>query len=181
MNDPCRPIAFLERPVFQPISFLALAPGRPALAQLQARRAITRNAPAASTTRRGGGAAASAAQTNDHASGTERTSKIAAAVAERYAKSKSYRTFLAEEAERSIRQAEAAAEIAALNARAVAEAQYDLLEKLDQYAAEPAPAPVLLPSPEAARPEPVLSASLPVEEPMLFEAAPAKPAEPTRT
>ena len=47
------------------------------------------------------------------------SAQIAAAVAERYAQSQSYRAFLAEEAERAIRQAEAAAEIAALNARAV--------------------------------------------------------------
>jgi uncharacterized RDD family membrane protein YckC len=71
----------------------------------------------------------------------ERTARIAAAVAERYAQSKSYRAFLAEEAERAIHQAEAAAEVAALNAQAVAQAQYELLEELDQYVAEPQPAP----------------------------------------
>ncbi|HEY6375440.1 MAG TPA: hypothetical protein VIX90_07930, partial [Edaphobacter sp.] len=77
-----------------------------------------------------------------------RSSRIAAAVAERYAHSQSYRAFLAEEAERAIRQAEAAAEIAALNARAVAEAQNQLLFELDQFTAEaPAPTPVLVPAP----------------------------------
>src|SRR6266851_1164453 len=54
-----------------------------------------------------------------------RAAQIAAAVAERYAQSQSYRAFLAEEAERAIRQAEAAAE-----------AQNQLLFELDQIAAE---------------------------------------------
>ncbi|HMF64507.1 MAG TPA: RDD family protein [Edaphobacter sp.] len=73
-----------------------------------------------------------------------RSARIAAAVAERYAHSQSYRAFIAEESERAIRQAEAAAEVAALNARAVAEAQNQFLFELDQLAAEvPAPAPVL--------------------------------------
>ncbi|HEY6413290.1 MAG TPA: RDD family protein [Edaphobacter sp.] len=65
-----------------------------------------------------------------------RTARIAASVAERYAQSQSYRAFLAEEAERAIRQAEAAAEVAALSAKAVAEAQNQLLFELDQLAAE---------------------------------------------
>ncbi len=91
-----------------------------------------------------------------------RSSRIAAAVAERYAHSQSYRAFLAEEAERAIRQAKAAAEIAALNARAVAEAQNQLLFELDQLTAEaPAPAPVLVPTPisppEAAPESPALT------------------------
>jgi len=84
-----------------------------------------------------------------------RSAQIAAAVAERYAQSQSYRAFLAEEAERAIRQAEAAAEIAVLNARAVADAQNQLLFELDQLASEtPAPAPTLvltpIPTPETA-------------------------------
>ncbi len=62
-----------------------------------------------------------------------RAAKIAAAVAERYAQSASYREFLANEAESAIRQAEAAAEVAVVTARAVAEAQLNLLEELDQY------------------------------------------------
>src|SRR5258708_6594194 len=64
------------------------------------------------------------------------------------AQPQSYRAFLAEEAERAIRQAEAAAEVAALNARAVAEAQNQLLFELDQIAAE-ASAPVSGPIPAA--------------------------------
>jgi uncharacterized RDD family membrane protein YckC len=73
-----------------------------------------------------------------------KASRIAAAVAERYAQSKSYHAYLAEEAERAVReaevaarQAEAAAEIAARNAEALAQVQYDLLTELDQYGKEP--------------------------------------------
>lgn len=66
-----------------------------------------------------------------------RAARIAAAVAERYANSKSYREFLAAEAEEAIRRAEAAADVAALNARAVADAQYQLLDELDQWALTP--------------------------------------------
>jgi uncharacterized RDD family membrane protein YckC len=62
-----------------------------------------------------------------------RTSRIAAAVAERYAHSQSYRAFLAAQAEAAIHQAEAAAEVAVLNAQAVAEAQHQLLTELDQW------------------------------------------------
>jgi uncharacterized RDD family membrane protein YckC len=81
-------------------------------------------------------------------SAKSRSAQIAAAVAERYAQSQSYRAFLAEEAERAIRQAEAAAEVAVLNARAVAEAQNQLLFELDQLADEaPTPAPILVPAP----------------------------------
>lgn len=61
-----------------------------------------------------------------------RAARIAATVAERYANSPSYRTVLAAEAQRSIHEAEAAADIAVLNAQAVAEAQYTLLDELDQ-------------------------------------------------
>jgi uncharacterized RDD family membrane protein YckC len=74
------------------------------------------------------------------ASANARASRIAAAVAERYAHSQSYRAFLAEQAENAIRAAEAAAEAAARNAQAVADAQYQLLADLDQWALTP-PAP----------------------------------------
>jgi len=70
-----------------------------------------------------------------------RASRIAAAVAERYANSPSYRSFLAAQAEAAIHEAEAAAEVAALNAQAVADAQYQLLAELDQWTLTP-PAPV---------------------------------------
>lgn len=101
---------------------------------------------AAHRNRRGRQSGAEAAQSSSVTPARERTQRIAAAVAERYAQSKSYRAFLAEEAERAIRQAEAAAEVAALNAQAVAQAQYELLDQLDQYVAEPA-APALVPPP----------------------------------
>ncbi len=75
-----------------------------------------------------------------------RAARIAAAVAERYARSQSYRAFLAEQAEAAIREAQATAEIAALNAQAVADAQYQLLAALDQWSLTP-------PTPEAAAPQ----------------------------
>jgi uncharacterized RDD family membrane protein YckC len=61
-----------------------------------------------------------------------RTARIAAIVAQRYAQSLSYRTYLAVEAERATQQAQAAAQIAALNAQAVAQAQQQLLDSLNQ-------------------------------------------------
>jgi uncharacterized RDD family membrane protein YckC len=67
----------------------------------------------------------------ESSSSAARAARIAAAVAERYARSPSYRAFLAAEADRAIREAQAAAEAAALNARAVAEAQEQLLADLD--------------------------------------------------
>jgi len=84
------------------------------------------------------------------ASANARASRIAAAVAERYANSQSYRAFLAEQAEKAIRAAEAAAEVAALNAQAVADAQYQLLAELDQWTlTPPTPAPVTSAVPNA--------------------------------
>jgi hypothetical protein len=75
-----------------------------------------------------------------------RSSRIATAVAERYAQSQSYRSFLAAEAERAIREAQAAAEVAAITAQAVADAQYQLLDELDQLSLTPAQ-PELVPAP----------------------------------
>jgi uncharacterized RDD family membrane protein YckC len=54
------------------------------------------------------------------------------AVRARYERSQSYRDFLAAEAERAIQQAQAEAEVAARNAKAIAEAQMQLLEELKQ-------------------------------------------------
>ena len=54
------------------------------------------------------------------------------AVRARYEKSQSYREFLAVEAERAIQQAQAEAEVAARNAKAIADAQMQLLEELKQ-------------------------------------------------
>jgi uncharacterized RDD family membrane protein YckC len=78
-----------------------------------------------------------------------RAARIAAAVAERYAHSQSYRAFLAAEAERAIRQAEAAAEVAARSAKAIADAQNELLAELDQWQLTP-PTPIAAPAPESA-------------------------------
>src|ERR1700747_1171486 len=54
------------------------------------------------------------------------------AVKARYEKSQSYRDFLAAEAERAVQQAQAEAEVAARNAKAIADAQMQLLEELKQ-------------------------------------------------
>jgi uncharacterized RDD family membrane protein YckC len=90
---------------------------------------------AAHRRRRGG----EQAQSSPTASAPARTAKtrsaqIAATVAERYAQTQSYRAFLAAEAERAIQQARAAAEVAAMNAQAVAAAQQRLLEAFDEHA-----------------------------------------------
>src|ERR1039458_2569874 len=65
-----------------------------------------------------------------------RAARIAAAVAQRYANSPTYRAFLAAEAERAVEQARAAAEVAALNAMAVAAAQQNLLDAFDNARSE---------------------------------------------
>ncbi len=62
-----------------------------------------------------------------------RSAHIAAAVAERYAQSQTYRAFLAAEAERSVRSAQATADIALINAQAIAGAQRQMLEDLDTW------------------------------------------------
>jgi hypothetical protein len=61
-----------------------------------------------------------------------RSARIAATVAERYARTPSYRAVLAAEAERATQQARAAAEVAALNAQAIAAAQQRLLQAFDE-------------------------------------------------
>ncbi len=96
-----------------------------------------------------------------------RSSRIAATVAERYANSPSYRSFLAEQAETAIREAEAAAEVAARSARAIADAQYELLAELDQWNLTP---PTPAPTPAAA---PATSSLQITEAPPLAPAAPA--------
>lgn len=81
-----------------------------------------------------------------------RASQIAAAVADRYAHSQSYRAFLASEADRATREAENA-ELAALNAQAVAQAQTQLLFELEQLTA-PQQAPDFELTPLAPTPAP---------------------------
>ena len=88
-----------------------------------------------------------------------RAAEIRAAVEQRYAESPSYRAVLAAESARSVREAEAAAEIANINARAIARAQQHLLSELGEWGAETAalqPASAMplagpLPAPEPAR------------------------------
>jgi uncharacterized RDD family membrane protein YckC len=65
------------------------------------------------------------------------SSRVREAVEARYRQSVSYREFLAVEAERALEQAQAEAEVAALTARAVAQAQIELLEELEQWNLEP--------------------------------------------
>jgi uncharacterized RDD family membrane protein YckC len=60
-------------------------------------------------------------------------SRVREAVAARYQQSVSYREFLAAEAQRAMEQAQARAEVAARNATAVAEAQRQLLEEIEQW------------------------------------------------
>jgi hypothetical protein len=115
-----------------------------------------------------------------------RAARIAATVAERYAHSQSYRAFLAAQAEAAIREAEAAADVAALSARAVADAQYQLLAELDQWSLTPPPEPERLPAPPpAAKPEPIAAApsaaqnSSPGLTIRLYEDTPARPHSPT--
>jgi uncharacterized RDD family membrane protein YckC len=84
--------------------------------------------------RRRGDETAQASKPEQPRQANTRSAQIAATVAERYAKTQSYRAFLAAEAERATQQARAAAEVAALNAEAVAAAQQRLMEALDQHA-----------------------------------------------
>lgn len=114
----------------------SVAPGEPALKQQIAQRLADHRA-----RRRG---TDSAATQHDIAGKAQpparaRAAEIAAAVARRYAESPSYRAVLAAESARSIREAEAAAEVANINARAIARAQQELLEQLGDWGSEPAP------------------------------------------
>jgi uncharacterized RDD family membrane protein YckC len=80
--------------------------------------------------------------------------RIAAAVAERYAQTPSYRAVLAEQAKRAIEEATAAAEVAMRNAEAVAAAQHQLLGELELWNApqefSPRTAAVIAPEKPAA-------------------------------
>lgn len=122
--------ALLETPSATPAS---AAPGRPPQtpappASAEALRQQVAERLAAHRSRRGSPDPAPAPQPAPAAN--SRSARIAAAVAERYAHSQSYRAFLAAEAERAVQQARAAAEIAALNAQAVAAAQQQLLDSM---------------------------------------------------
>jgi len=136
---------------------------------------------AAHRERRRNGLAAASAPVEEHR--RARHNPIAAAVAERYAHTPSYRAILAEQAQRATdeatraaEQAAAEAEIAARNANAIAEAQQQLLAELELWNAPqeftsdtaeviqpPAPAPASRPTQRRVatpRPEP----SVPVKE-----------------
>ena len=89
-----------------------------------------------------------------------RSAKIAAAVAQRYAQTQTYHDFLAAEAELAVQQARAAAEVAALNARMLAEAQLDLLHAMHTEAAAEAAA--------AANDTDSTTATMPEPEPLLW-------------
>jgi uncharacterized RDD family membrane protein YckC len=66
-------------------------------------------------------------------------SRVRDAVTARYEQSVSYREFLAQEAGKALERAQAEAEIAARNAKAIADEQRRLLTELNQYEAEPTP------------------------------------------
>ncbi len=85
---------------------------------------------AAHRSRRDRGAAP--APTPERSPSSSRANQIAATVAERYARSQSYRDFLAAESQRAIDEANAAAEIAARNAIAIEIAQQQLMAELEQ-------------------------------------------------
>jgi uncharacterized RDD family membrane protein YckC len=101
-------------------------------------------------------------------SANSRASRIAAAVAERYANSQSYRAFLAEQAENAIRAAEAAAEAAARSAQAAADAQYHLLAELDQWTLTP---PASAPVPASSTTAPSITESFPPQPTLAQDAA----------
>lgn len=83
--------------------------------------------------------------------------RVADSVAARFARTVSYSDFLKQEAEAAIRQAEAAAEVARRNAEAIAAAQQQLLEEIEQWN-EP-----VAPQPEAHGPAEVIAFAAPVE------------------
>src|SRR5215469_15496566 len=103
---------------------------------------------AAHRSRRAGAAALEAAReeaVREERARAERDARRGAAnvrdaVRARYAKSESYKDFLAAEAKRAVEQAQAEAEVAARNAKAIAEAQMQLLEELKQESAAFEPA-----------------------------------------
>jgi uncharacterized RDD family membrane protein YckC len=73
------------------------------------------------------------------ADGHPDVSRVRDAVAARYQQSVSYGDFLAAEAQRATAKAQAEAEVAARNAKAVAAAQRELLQEIEQWQQAPAP------------------------------------------
>ena len=82
-----------------------------------------------------------------------RRNPIAASVQQKYAQSPSYRAFLADEAQKAIEEAAAAAEVAARTHQAVAAAQQQLLQELELWTA-----------PQAFTPETAVIAPAPVQQ-----------------
>jgi uncharacterized RDD family membrane protein YckC len=100
------------------------------LAAHRKRRAGARAQLPAERTRSQGVFNPASSSTSTTSSSDERGARIAAVVAERYSRSQSYCAYLAAESERTVRQAQAAAEMAVLNAQAMLEAQQTLLDAL---------------------------------------------------
>lgn len=113
----------------------------------------------------------------DAARPASRSARIASAVAERYARSQSYRDFLAAEAQRAIDEANAAAEIAARSAEAVTAIQQKLIADLESEAQSESEA---LLHAEAATPAPA-TAEPSAYDPYLWPDAAIRPTQPTHT
>ena len=92
--------------------------------------------------------------------------RIAAAVAERYAHTPSYRAVLAEQAKRAIQEAAAAAEVAQRNAEAVAAAQTELLGELELWNAPQVFSPETATTIEKSAPAPAVAKPMPVAPPV---------------
>ena len=84
--------------------------------------------------------------------------RVAESVAARFACSVTYSDFLKQEAEAAIRQAEAAAEVARRNAEAIAAAQQQLLDEIEQWNE-----PAAVAQPESHGPAEVIAFAAPVE------------------
>ncbi len=113
--------------------------------------------------------------------GSPKRSSIAAAVAERYAQTPSYRAFLADQAKRAMEEAAAAAEVAMRNAEAVVAAQQQLLGELELWNApqEFTPQTARIQTEESTAPIPPAPAPLTVRLYEEFTPAPIPPAQPT--
>jgi len=112
--DPARQVAGSESALKQAVA--------ERLAAHRSRRAAEQELAAQANLRQGSGSPSRRAST-----------RVRDAVAARYEQSQSYREFLAAEAERALQQAQAEAEVAARNARAVAEAKMQLMEEIEQW------------------------------------------------
>jgi uncharacterized RDD family membrane protein YckC len=106
------------------------------LAAHRSRRAVIEGRDAQARREQAEAQAAIRAQTRREAARAEghpNASRVREAVAARYQQSLSYREFLAAEAQRALHQAHAEAEVAARSAKAVAAAQRQLLDEIEQW------------------------------------------------